>query len=305
MANYKPKTCKQCKTPLPLAAHHRTTYCSPECRSAARAAQCKEWRKTNPERIQEYNERRRNKYVQKKKGYKPKACTQCGTTFTPTGSRSLYCSNQCRSKALKKQRQQWNESHPEAVRAYRRKTRANNLEKVREAERNYSRRNAKRKAAYNAEWRKANKEAIKEKKATYYQNNIAAITEYRRRHYYEYRDAYIRRNRRWRAANPDKVGELIARRAQAELDGNATPELIQAKWDASDHACILCGQPIDDTLPMRHPRSRTLEHLTPICRGGRHDIDNLDFAHYGCNSSKGAKTLEEYRAWQARLQQAS
>lgn len=50
---------------------------------------------------------------------------------------------------------------------------------------------------------------------------------------------------------------------------------------------------------------RTLEHLTHVARGGTHDIDNLDFAHYGCNSSKGAKTLEEYREWQDKMQQAS
>jgi 5-methylcytosine-specific restriction endonuclease McrA len=40
--------------------------------------------------------------------------------------------------------------------------------------------------------------------------------------------------------------------------------------------------------------SRTIEHLTPITRGGRHDLDNIDFAHYGCNSSKGARTTEEH-----------
>lgn len=82
-------------------------------------------------------------------------------------------------------------------------------------------------------------------------------------------------------------------------------ESIEAKWEASDKTCILCGQHIDDTLPTRHPKSRTLEHLTPIARGGRHDIDNLDFAHRSCNASKGTKTLEEYRAWQAGLHQAS
>nr|DAK85120.1 MAG TPA: HNH endonuclease [Caudoviricetes sp.] len=46
-----------------------------------------------------------------------------------------------------------------------------------------------------------------------------------------------------------------------------------------------------------HRQSRTLEHLTPIARGGTHDIDNLDFAHWSCNASKGTKTLEEYREW--------
>ncbi len=50
--------------------------------------------------------------------------------------------------------------------------------------------------------------------------------------------------------------------------------------------------------------ARTIEHLTPIIRGGRHDLDNIDFAHRACNTRKRDKTLEEYRAWQARVQQA-
>ena len=45
---------------------------------------------------------------------------------------------------------------------------------------------------------------------------------------------------------------------------------------------------------------RLTERLSPIARGGRHDIDNLAFAHLSCNASKGAKTLEEYREWQKR-----
>ena len=36
-----------------------------------------------------------------------------------------------------------------------------------------------------------------------------------------------------------------------------------------------------------------------------HSIHAISFAHWSCNSSKNSKTLEEYRAWQARLQQAS
>lgn len=96
---------------------------------------------------------------------------------------------------------------------------------------------------------------------------------------------------KWRANNPDKAGTYNARRAQTELEGDATPQFIEAKWEASNKTCILCGDPI--------------EHPTPLIRGGRHDLDNIDFAHYGCNSSKGAKTLEEHREWQDKIQQAS
>lgn len=43
------------------------------------------------------------------------------------------------------------------------------------------------------------------------------------------------------------------------------------------------------------------EHLTPIARGGRHDLDNIDFTHYGCNAQKQDRTLEEYREWRERV----
>lgn len=54
-------------------------------------------------------------------------------------------------------------------------------------------------------------------------------------------------------------------------------------------------------LKVLHNMSRTIEHLTPIARGGRHDLDNIDFAHYGCNAQKQDRTLEEYREWRERV----
>lgn len=108
------------------------------------------------------------------------------------------------------------------------------------------------------------------------------------------------RMKQWAVRNPDKVAAYRARRAQAELSGNATRELIDAKWDASSKTCILCGKQIDDTIESPDPMSLTLEHPTPISRGGRHDLDNIDFAHRACNTKKGPKTLDEYREWMNR-----
>nr|DAS28986.1 MAG TPA: restriction endonuclease [Caudoviricetes sp.] len=31
------------------------------------------------------------------------------------------------------------------------------------------------------------------------------------------------------------------------------------------------------------------------------DLDNIDFAHYGCNAQKQDRTLEEYREWRERV----
>ena len=202
--------------------------------------------------------------------YKPKTCKQCGTEFTPTSSRNFYCSTEC-LKVGKRERS--------------RSRYADNREEI---------------LTRNREYVKANKLRVREYKRKYYEANICKILERERRRYKADRERICRQRRIWRANNPDKVGAAEASRAKAELEGNATPKLIEAKWEAGDKSCILCGEPIDPTLKAPHNMSRTIEHLTPIARGGRHDLDNIDFAHYGCNAKKGPKTLDEYREWMNR-----
>lgn len=149
----------------------------------------------------------------------------------------------------------------------------------------------------NREYVKANKLRVREYRRKYYEANICKILERERKRYKANRERICRQQRIWRANNPDKVGAAEARRAKAELEDNATPKLINAKWEASNKTYCLCGTRIDDTLSSPHPTSLTIEHLTPTSRGGAHNLDNIDFAHRTCNTKKGAKTLDEYREW--------
>lgn len=207
--------------------------------------------------------------------YKPKTCKQCGTEFTPTSSRNFYCSTEyLKAGKRERSRSRYTDNREETL-------------------------------TRNREYVKANKLRVREYKRKYYEANICKILERERKRYKANRERICRQRHTWRANNPDKVGATEARRAQAELEGNTTTELIETKWEASDKTCILCGKPIGQSLKPTHRMARTIEHLTPIARGGRHDIDNIGFAHRSCNASKGAKTLEEYRTWQASIQQAS
>lgn len=247
--------------------------------------------------------------------FKPKACAWCGTEFTPTAPRGAYCTPECRNASRSNYRRDYREANKDQIRDRMHAYRQANKKRLSEQNRNYREANKERIREQQREHREANATRIRQRKRKYYEANKARIIDLQRK-YYEANSSHIRHQHReyreanpdkcrqlrsrWRANNPDKVGAAEARRAQAELEGNATTESIRAKWEAGNHSCILCGQPIDDTLPPNHPMSRTLEHLTPIVRGGSHDIDNLDFAHFRCNSQKGAKTLEEYREWQKR-----
>lgn len=200
---------------------------------------------------------------------KQKPCKQCGVEFAPKHGNMRYCSTECSKIARSRRGRRWALEHKESVRESSRKWRAKNRARSRETSRRWREENRERHLKLCQEWASENPGRLREG------------------------------TRKWRAANPDKVGAASARRASIELAGNASYEDIEAKWEAGDQTCCLCGTPIDPDLPSNHREGRTLEHLTPIMRGGRHDIDNLDFAHRSCNSSKGNMTLEEYKAWLA------
>lgn len=244
--------------------------------------------------------------------YKPKQCKQCGAEFTPTAPRSTYCTPECFKAENRERMRKYRDANKDAAREYyaanrerilenAREYRQANKQKIRDRKHKYYHANKEAIAEATRRYREANKEQLRERRRKYDEANREHIRE--REHAYRIvnKEAVNERIRRWRANNPDKVGAATARRAKAELEGNATPKLIQAKWEAGDKTCILCGEPIDPTLKAPHNMSRTIEHLTPIARGGRHDLDNIDFAHYDCNAQKQDRTLEEYREWRERV----
>lgn len=52
--------------------------------------------------------------------------------------------------------------------------------------------------------------------------------------------------------------------------------------------CALCGALVDTTATARTAGTASLDHITPLSRGGVHDWPNVQLAHFGCNSAKGA-----------------
>ena len=60
---------------------------------------------------------------------------------------------------------------------------------------------------------------------------------------------------------------------------------------AAGEPCWLCGHPIDLTLPARHPRAFSVDHVTSLAAGGApRDLANCAPAHLGCNARKGDGT---------------
>jgi hypothetical protein len=56
--------------------------------------------------------------------------------------------------------------------------------------------------------------------------------------------------------------------------------------------CHLCSEPVKQSADSPHdPQSPTVDHITPIAVGGKHEWSNVALAHWLCNVTRGAKLL--------------
>jgi 5-methylcytosine-specific restriction endonuclease McrA len=55
--------------------------------------------------------------------------------------------------------------------------------------------------------------------------------------------------------------------------------------------CGICGDPVDPTLKAPHHYAVCIDHIVPLAKGGQHTPENIQCAHWICNSRKGDKLL--------------
>jgi len=147
-----------------------------------------------------------------------------------------------------------------------RKWRAENPERSLEAGREWVRKNPEAAAAKDRRWKDANREKMREYAAKRRRENPEAISA-----------SY----KRWRERNLEKDRVRVATRRALCKD---TPELRVFVGDLLQQPCAYCGS----------SENITVAHVVPRSRGGKHQQDNLAPACLSCNSSKGARTLDEW-----------
>ena len=91
-----------------------------------------------------------------------------------------------------------------------------------------------------------------------------------------------------RAANPaiNAIGHARRRACIAQVLATLTAAEWEAILEAAGHACIYCGS----------QEQPSIDHLTPLSRGGDHTAENVAPACRPCNSQKHTKTVEEFLA---------
>lgn len=64
-------------------------------------------------------------------------------------------------------------------------------------------------------------------------------------------------------------------------------------FEANNWVCQLCSEKVDPELAYPNPRSKSLDHIIPLAKGGSHTPANAQLAHLACNMTKGAKSGAE------------
>lgn len=93
-------------------------------------------------------------------------------------------------------------------------------------------------------------------------------------------------NREWRAANRERKREKDRRRRARLLAAFVADVDADAIWDRDKGLCGICSELIDPELPWPNKMCKTLDHITPLAKGGTHEPANVQLAHAVCNSRK-------------------
>lgn len=59
------------------------------------------------------------------------------------------------------------------------------------------------------------------------------------------------------------------------------------------HRCQLCRRKVDPAIQWPDPKSPSIDHVIPVSEGGDDTRANVQLAHFGCNSGKGARGSQQ------------
>lgn len=88
---------------------------------------------------------------------------------------------------------------------------------------------------------------------------------------------------------PGEPGTANSRRHARLAAATTAPVADREIFDRDGWVCQLCDQPVDPSLPRRHPMGASLDHRVPLVLGGLHCPDNVQLAHLRCNFRKGSR----------------
>ena len=159
----------------------------------------------------------------------------------------------------------------------------------------YSQEHKGEKKGYNAQYNQEHRGEIKERnqehkeeRKEYNRVNSEKIRVHSAQYYQEHQEEIKERNTRYNREHPQVQRNTDAKRRGAE--GSYTLEEWTLKLEEHDNKCAYCNVKAEDTLE----NYLTVDHLTPLSRGGTNYISNIAPSCLQCNLEKNTMTAEEF-----------
>lgn len=230
-------------------------------------------------------------------------CAQCQSEFEfpiRRGRPPTLCSGDCKRAAARVRASTWFREHPDRVAEYR----VANRDRILQANRDYARADPDWARERARRWQEANPDRVVAAKER--SRDSGADRERAKRSRMRDPEGYRQRLRErywadpvtarlqakeWAQLNPEKMRAMnrrnnrrrkAARRGATKFDSFDSISVFERDgW-----TCQLCGEAIDPGLGWPDRMCATLDHVKPVARGGQDTLDNVQAAHYSCNSSK-------------------
>lgn len=117
--------------------------------------------------------------------------------------------------------------------------------------------------------------------------------EYAKKLYAKDPSPFAKRSAKWRAENKDRVRAMTIRR-RARLAGAVSDLYFPEEIYKRDRGiCGICGLFVEQ-------QESSIDHVTPIARGGQNTRSNVQLAHRRCNSKKGTRLPTDPRVQRLR-----
>lgn len=206
-----------------------------------------------------------------------KTCPSCGITYTVNTQRlkhgrQISCSRACSYK-IRGEKLTKPESEKFDIKSYNKAYYLKHSEKIKKHVNEY-----KRITGYKYVLSEAQKEASRERARKWYANN---------------KQLMIDRAKMWKKENTDKVNagsRSYASRRRGAVGSYSVNDFIRLK-NIYMGLCAYC----------KKNKSDSIDHVVPLSKGGSNYIGNILPVCKRCNSSKGSKTLYEWRQYSGRL----
>ena len=155
--------------------------------------------------------------------------------------------------------------------AYQKAYREANKDKVKAYDKSYREANKEKAKVYMKSYREVNKEKIKNRKKSYRDDN---------------KEKELAYYKAYRKANPEKVKECRRRYRALKLGAYHENYRDIDIFERDGWICGVCGTKINKRLKWPHPRSKSIDHIIALVKGGADAPINLQSTHLRCNLSK-------------------